>query len=334
MTKKRVAINGFGRMGRLAMRIGWDAPGYEIVHVNDPNGTAKLAAHLLEFDSVRGRWQRSIAAQDNAFTVDGQSVTWSTQSHLGETPWADLGVDIVLECSGAYKDALPLAPLLDAVGRVVVSTPIPGAPNIVMGINDGRYDLAEHRLVTAASCTTNALAPVVKVMHETFGITHGMVTTMHAVTNTQRVVDRFHKDPRRARSCAESLIPTTTGSAKAIVGIFPELEGKLTSMAVRVPLQNTSIIDCVFELSRAITREEVNRALRDAAEGPLQGYLGYETRPLVSIDFVGDTHSSVIDALSTAVLDGTMVKILAWYDSEWGYVSRMMELLAKVAAST
>jgi glyceraldehyde 3-phosphate dehydrogenase len=244
-----------------------------------------------------------------------------------------MGVDIVIECSGKFRTAEALQPYFDAgVKTVIVAAPVKdGALNVVMGCNDHLYDPEKHRLLTAASCTTNCLAPVVKVIHEGIGIKHGVITTLHDVTNTQVIVDAPHKDLRRARSALNSLIPTTTGSASAIGLIYPELLGKLNGIAVRVPLLNASLTDCVFEVKRSTAVEEVNGLLRTASDGPLRGILGYEERPLVSIDFKDDPRSAIIDAPSTMIVDGTLVKIYAWYDNEWGYVHRMMELAKRVS---
>jgi glyceraldehyde 3-phosphate dehydrogenase len=331
----RVAINGFGRMGRLGFRAAWDWPELEIVHVNEIKGGPLAAAHLLEFDTVHGRWQRSIEAADDAIIVDGKRVSFSEYAAPGEVPWRDWNVDIVVESSGRFRTPELLQPYFEAgVRKVVVAAPVKdGALNIVMGCNDELYDPNENHLVTAASCTTNCLAPVVKVIHEGIGIEHGVITTLHDVTNTQVVVDAPHADLRRARSCLNSLIPTTTGSAKAITMIYPELKGKLNGLAVRVPLLNASLTDCVFEVKRTTSEEEVNKLLGDASAGSLKGILGFEKRPLVSADFVNDTRSGIVDGPATMVLDDTLVKILAWYDNEVGYANRMMELVKKVALS-
>ncbi len=328
----RIGINGFGRMGRLALREGWGAPDLEFVHVNEIAGGPEAAAHLLMFDSVHGRWTHQAHAGPDAFVVGETPVSFSSFADPAAVPWRDRGVDVVLECTGTLKTAAQIRPHFSAGARkIVVAAPVKdGALNIVMGVNDHLYDPAAHDLVTAASCTTNCLAPVVKVIHESFGIRHGVITTLHDLTNTQVVVDTPHKDLRRARASSLSLIPTTTGSATAIGMIYPELKGKLTGIAVRVPLLNASLTDCVFEVERATDVASVNAALKAAADGPLAGILGYEARPLVSVDFKGDTRSAVIDALSTMVIDGTCVKILAWYDNEIGYVHRMLELARKV----
>ena len=332
----RVAVNGFGRMGRLAVRAAWDWPDFQIVHVNEVKGGAAVAAHLLEFDSVHGRWDRQISAADNALNIGGRRVGFSEHPDPAVVPWRDLGVDVVLECSGKFRTAESLKPYFDAgVRKVIVAAPVKaGALNIVVGCNDSLYNPQKHHLLTAASCTTNCLAPVVKVIHEGLGIAHGAITTLHDVTNTQVVVDAPHKDLRRARSALTSLIPTTTGSATAIGLIYPELNGKLNGAAVRVPLLNASLTDCVFEVKRKTSVGEVNALLRAAAEeGPLKGILGFEERELVSVDFKDDPRSAIVDGPSTMVVDGTLVKVLAWYDNEWGYVNRMMELTRKVARS-
>lgn len=331
----RVGINGFGRMGKLALRAGWDCAELEFVHINDITGDAACQAHLLEFDSVHGRWPHDITATADSIIIDDSEVTYSQHAEPMGVDWAARGIDLVLECSGQFKTEAALQPYFDqGVKKVLVSAPVPDpALNIVMGINDNLYDPAQHHIVTAASCTTNCLAPVVKVMHEGIGIRHGCMTTIHDITNTQTIVDKAHKDLRRARACGQSLIPTTTGSAKAITQIFPALKGKLNGLAVRVPLLNASLTDFVFETERATSVEEVNALFQTAANGSLAGVLGFEVRPLVSVDYKGDPRSSIIDAPSTLVIDDTQVKVLAWYDNEWGYVNRMAELAVKMARS-
>jgi len=325
----RVGINGFGRVGRLALRAAWAWPELEFVHVNEAHGDAATCAHLLEFDSVHGRWPHAVAAEGDAISIDGTLISTSCEADPGAIPWGEMGIDLVLEASGQFRTLDALQPHFDNGARkVIVAAPVkdPAALNVVMGINDHLYDSSVHDIVTAASCTTNCLAPVVKVIHEGLGIRHGLITTLHGVTNTQTIVDAPHKDLRRARAASMSLIPTTTGSATAIGLIFPELQGKLNGLAVRVPLLNASLTDCVFEVARETTVEEVNGLLRAASEGPLGHVLGYEERPLVSIDYKDDPRSSIIDALSTMVVGGTQVKILAWYDNEWGYANRFAEL--------
>ena len=327
----RVGINGFGRMGRLGFRAGWDDEEIDIVHVNELKGGCRLAAHLLEYDTVHGRWDRGIEAEEDRFVVEGKEVTFSEKSTPGEVDWADMGIDLVVESSGAFRSREVLQPYFDGgVRKVVVAAPVKEALNIVMGCNDQLYDPGLHDLVTAASCTTNCIAPVVKVIQERIGIVHGLITTLHDVTNTQVVVDAPHKDFRRARSALNSLIPTTTGSATAITMIYPELKGKLNGLAVRLPLLNASLTDCVFELGRESTAEEVNGFLKEASEGELGGILGFEEKPLVSADFVNDIRSGIVDGPATMVNDERQLKVLVWYDNELGYAHRLMELTAKV----
>jgi len=320
-------------MGRLALRAAWGNPDFEVIHINEVAGDAVAAAHLLKFDSVHGTWQSEISGADNALTIDGKTLSYSQNRRLEETNWGDLGVDVVVDCTGKFKSKEALAPYLaSGVKKVVVSAPVKdGTLNIVMGVNDHLYNADQHDIVTAASCTTNCIAPVVDVIHREFGIRHGSMTTIHDITNTQSILDEYHPDLRRARACGQSLIPTTTGSATAIAEIFPELRGRLNGVAVRVPLANASLTDCVFELEKPVSAEQVNTVLKEAANGYLQGVLGYEERPLVSVDYTNDTRSGIIDALSTMVINKTQVKLLVWYDNEMGYVHRMMELVAKVS---
>jgi len=330
----KVGINGFGRMGRLTLRAAWDKGALDFIQINDPAGDAATFAHLLEFDSVHGRWNHAVETDGDVLVIEGKRIPLTRNNDISATDWS--GCDVVIESSGKFRKPNVLQPYLDqGVKRVVVTAPVKSDPalDIVMGINHDRYDPAKHRIVSAASCTTNCLAPVVKVIHESLGIRHGSLTTIHSLTNTQVIVDMPHKDLRRARSCGSSLIPTSTGSATAIAEIFPELMGRLNGHAVRVPLTNASLTDCVFEVERPTTVEEVNGFLQSASEGALKGILGYETRPLVSIDFQTDPRSSIVDALSTLVINGTQVKIYAWYDNEWGYVNRTAELVEWVGAS-
>lgn len=330
-----VGINGFGRMGRLALRAAWQWPELTFAHVNELHGDAATAAHLLTFDSIHGRWSEDVHGDEEALTIEGAAVSYSSASEPGDVPWGELGIEIVLECSGKFRTRESLeAYFQQGVRKVIVAAPVKeGALNLVVGVNDHLYEPQRHDLLTAASCTTNCLAPVVKVIHEGIGIVHGQITTLHDMTNTQTIVDAPHKDLRRARAANVSLIPTTTGSATAIGLIFPELEGKLNGLAVRVPLLNASLTDCVFEVSRPTTVEEVNAMLEAAANGSLAGILGYERRQLVSVDFRDDPRSGIIDAPSTMVTDATQVKILAWYDNEWGYANRLVELARTVASS-
>ena len=329
----RIGINGFGRIGRLALRAAWGWPELGFAHINELHGDAATAAHLLTFDSVHGRWSEDVRGDGDALTIDGTAVSYSDKAEPGAVPWGELGVGIVLECSGRFRTEESLDAYFEqGVHKVIVAAPVKGrALNVVVGVNDHLYDHSSHDLITAASCTTNCLAPVVKVIHEGIGIRHGQVTTLHDMTNTQVVLDAPHQDLRRARASSVSLIPTTTGSATAIGLIFPELQGKLNGLAVRVPMLNASLTDCVFEVARPTTIEEINGLLRDAADGPLAGILGYEERPLVSVDYRDDPRSGIVDALSTMVTDQTQVKVLAWYDNEWGYANRLVELARKVA---
>ena len=341
----RVGINGFGRIGRLALRAALGAAArpaddpragnrLEVVHLNEIKGNAGTAAHLLAFDSVQGRWRADITADtpadgDAAVRIDGRRLGFTRHASPAEIPWGDLGVDVVLECTGRFLTPDTLQGHLDrGAKRVIVAAPVKvgDVPNIVVGVNEHSYEPARHRIVTAASCTTNCLAPVVKVVHEKLGIRHGQITTIHDPTNTNLVVDAPHKDLRRARSAMLSLAPTTTGSATAIALIYPELKGRLDGHAVRAPVLNASLTDCVFELQRATTAKEVNTLFADAACSYLAGILGYEERPLVSADYAGDTRSAIVDALSTLVTDGTLLKVYAWYDNEMGYACRMVDL--------
>lgn len=329
----KVGINGFGRIGRLSLRAAWDWPEIEFVHINDPAGDAETLAHLLNFDSVHGRWQHQAKGENTAIRVNDQSIPCTANKSIQETDWS--GCDVVIEASGKMREKTQLQQYLDqGVSRVVVTAPVkdPAVLNIVMGVNDERYDPAQHQIVTAASCTTNCLAPVVKVVHEKLGIRHGMITTIHDLTNTQSILDTPHKDLRRARMAGNNLIPTTTGSAKAIIEIFPELKSRLDGHAVRVPLANASLTDCVFEVETPTDAETVNQLLKEAADNELAGILGFETLPLVSSDFRGDPRSSIVDGLSTLVTNQTQVKIFAWYDNEWGYSMRTMELARMVGS--
>jgi len=327
------ALNGLGRIGKLALKPLLER-GAKIAWLNDAVGDAAMHAHLLEFDTVHGRWDAQFAANEDSITIDGTPLPIFNQRDPSTLPLE--GVDVVIDCTGAFKTEAKLQPYFDAgVKRVVISAPVKDGPtaNIVYGVNTQAYDRDQHRIVTAASCTTNCLAPVVKVIHETLGIKHGSITTIHDVTNTQTIVDRPAKDLRRARSALNSLIPTTTGSATAITLIYPELTGKLNGHAVRVPLLNASLTDCVFEVERNTTAEEVNALFKAAAEGDLKGILGYEERPLVSADYTNDTRSSIVDAPSTMVVNGTQVKIYAWYDNEMGYAHRLVDVALMVGAN-
>ncbi|TFL16259.1 ArsJ-associated glyceraldehyde-3-phosphate dehydrogenase [Jannaschia formosa] len=327
------ALNGLGRIGKLALRPLLER-GAKVAWINDAVGDPAMHAHLLEFDTVHGRWDAVFDHDADSVTIDGTRLPFIGTKDLSALPLE--GVDVMIDCTGVFKSEEKLAPYFEAgVKKVVVSAPVKdgGAANIVYGVNHDIYDPATHRIVTAASCTTNCLAPVVKVIHEGLGIRHGSITTIHDVTNTQTLVDRPARDLRRARSALNSLIPTTTGSATAITLIYPELKGRLDGHAVRVPLLNASLTDCVFEVERPTTVEEVNALFKAAAEGPLKGILGYETRPLVSADYVNDTRSGIVDAPSTMVVNGTQVKVYAWYDNEMGYAHRLVDVAAMVGAS-
>lgn len=337
----RVGINGMGRIGRLALRAGLGgifrpesdpraANRLDVVHVNELKGGIDASAHLLEFDSIHGRWNTSIGVDGGkTIAIANKRIGFTDAASPGDVPWGDLGCDVVLECTGKFLKQAQLQAYFDrGVKRVIVAAPVKdgSALNIVVGVNDGLYEPSKHRLLTAASCTTNCLAPVVKVIHESMGIRHGQITTIHDPTNTNVVVDAPHKDLRRARSAMLSLQPTTTGSATAIALIYPELKGKLNGHAVRAPVLNASLTDCVFEVARKTSAEEVNELFKTAAEGPLAGILGFETRPLVSVDFNNDPRSAIVDAGSTMVTDDTLLKVYAWYDNEVGYSCRMVDL--------
>ncbi|NMP32270.1 ArsJ-associated glyceraldehyde-3-phosphate dehydrogenase [Thalassotalea sp. M1531] len=330
----KVGINGFGRMGRLVMRAAWDWPEVEFVQINDPAGDAATLAHLINYDSVHGIWSHQASAKLNEMSIGEKRIAISNNTTIEDTDWS--GCDIVVEASGKMKTKAKLQAYLNqGVKKVVVTAPVKedGVLNIVMGVNQHLYNANEHSIVTAASCTTNCLAPVVKVLQEKVGIKHGSMTTIHDITNTQTILDAPHKDLRRARACGQSLIPTTTGSATAITHIFPELKGKLNGHAVRVPLANASITDCVFEMVRPITVTEINQLMSEAAEGELAGVLGYEEKPLVSVDYKTDPRSSIVDALSTMVVNDTQLKMYLWYDNEWGYANRTAELMKMVGLS-
>lgn len=332
----RIGINGFGRMGRLALRAGWSRPELEFVHVNEPNAGVDTLAILLEFDTIQGRWTESCSVgEEGGIRIGDRDLTLSAKDSPAELRWADSAVDVVLESSGAFRQTALIMPHLENGARkVLVSAPVKdGPPNIVVGVNDGQVDYAREPIITAASCTTNCLAPVVRVLQDGIGIERGMVTTIHDPTNTQVVVDGPHGDPRRARASQQSLIPTSTNSATAVTLIIPELAGRLDSIAVRAPVLNASLIDCVFQMARDTTIDEVNGLLEAASrKAPLEGILGFESRPLVSADYAGDPRSSIVDALSTRVTAGSLVKVLAWYDNEWGYANRLVDLLLRLAA--
>lgn len=329
----KVGINGFGRIGRLALRAAYDWPELEFVQINDVAGDAATLAHLLEFDSVQGRWHHPVLADGDSIIIGQHKIPTSQQKAIDAVDWS--GCDVVIEATGKHrKTELLNLYLAQGVKRVVVSAPVkePGVANIVVGVNDHIFNPDQHRIVTAASCTTNCIAPIVKVIHETLGIEQSSFTTIHNLTNTQTILDAPHKDLRRARACGMSLIPTTTGSATAIVEIFPDLKDKINGHAVRVPLANASLTDIIFDVKRDTTVDEVNALLKAASENELHGILGFETRPLVSIDYKGDPRSTIVDALSTMVVGKRMVKIYAWYDNEMGYATRTAELVRNVGS--
>ena len=340
----KIGINGLGRIGRLVLRaalggIPRDSKDQnadarlEIMHLNEVSGGANTTSHLLEFDSVHGRWRADIESDESSITVDGRRMSFSSSEQPASVDWGAYGCDMVLECTGRFRTPEKLAEYFTkGVQKVLVAAPVQDgqALNLVYGINDHLYNPVKHNIVTAASCTTNCLAPLVKVIHESIGIQHGQITTIHDPTNTNVIVDAPHKDLRRARSAMTSLMPTTTGSAKAIGLIYPELKGKLNGHAVRAPVLNASLTDAVFELARPTSAQEVNALFAEAANNELAGILGYEERPLVSADYVNDTRSSIIDAASTLVTDGTMLKVYAWYDNEMGYACRMVDVATRV----
>ncbi|EOX3404546.1 ArsJ-associated glyceraldehyde-3-phosphate dehydrogenase [Vibrio cholerae] len=331
----KVGINGFGRIGRLALRASFDWPEIEFVQINDVAGDAATLAHLLEFDSVQGRWHHAVGSEADAILINGKRIRTTQEKAIDAVDWS--GCDVVIEATGKHRKGEFLNQYLaQGVKRVVVSAPVKeeGIANIVVGVNDHIFNPEQHRIVTAASCTTNCIAPVVKVIHEKLGIAQASFTTIHNLTNTQTILDAPHKDLRRARACGMSLIPTTTGSAKAIIEIFPDLKGKIDGHAVRVPLANASLTDIIFDVERDTTVEEINQLLKQASESELKGILGFEERPLVSIDYQGDQRSTIVDALSTMVVGKRMVKIYAWYDNEMGYATRTAELVRKVGLAS
>ena len=324
----KLGINGFGRIGRLACRCAWENSDLDIIQINDPAGDAATWSHLLNFDSIQGKWEETAQHIGANIIVNDRSIACSQNESIGATDWS--ACDVVIDASGKMKTKVLLDQYLaQGVKQVVVTAPIrdPGILNLVMGVNHDLYQAEKPSIVTASSCTTNCIAPAIKVVYESFGIEHGSFTTIHDITNTQVVLDSGHKDLRRARSSGNNLIPTSTGSASAITQIFPELNGKLNGHAVRVPIANASLTDCVFELKRPTTIETVNAKLKHAADNELKGILGFEERPLVSSDFVGDPRSSVVDAMSTMITNDTQLKLYLWYDNEWGYANRVIDLV-------
>ena len=327
----KIGINGFGRIGRQIFRIAWENDDVEVVAVNDITDTQTLAT-LLKYDSNYGRFPASVKVSDGSFEVDGKLIKAFAERDPAKLPWGDLGVDVVVEATGIFRDGKKAAIHREVGGakKVIISAPAKPADSVdltvVLGVNGDDYDPDKHHVVSNASCTTNCLAPVAKVLHETFGIRRGLMTTIHAYTNGQRILDLPHKDLRRARAAALNIIPTTTGAAQAVSLVIPELEGKFDGYALRVPTPTVSIVDFVGELEQDVTAEQVNNALRAAAEGEMKGILAYSEEPLVSMDLKGDEHSSIVDGPLTNVQDGNMVKVVAWYDNEWGYSCRVVDL--------
>ena len=331
MEKIRVAINGFGRIGRAALRIAYGYDNIDIVAVNDLTDS-KTLAHLLKYDSVHGVWPHDVKAEENSISIDGGKVRILSEKDPASLPWKELGVDVVLECTGLFRSREKASLHIQAGARkVIISAPAKGEDiTIVMGVNDSLYDSEKHNIISNASCTTNCYAPITYILHKHFGVKHGFMTTIHSYTNDQRILDLPHSDLRRARAGAVNMIPTTTGAAKAIGLVIPELKGRLDGISVRVPTPNVSIVDEVYTIEKNSNIEEINSLMKEYAEGSMNGILRYCDEPLVSLDFNGDPHSSILDAGSTAVMNGNMVKILSWYDNEWGYSSRMIDLLAKL----
>ena len=324
----RIGINGFGRIGRNMLRASWNDPDIEYVAVNDITD-ARTLAHLLKYDSVLGTFKADVQATEDAIVVNGKKVRVLAEKEVGKLPWKDLGVSVVIESTGKYTKRQDVVQHIEKGGaaKVIVSAPATDPDvTLVLGVNDDDYDPAEHNIISNASCTTNCLAPVVKVLHETFGVEKGFMTTIHSYTNDQKILDAPHKDLRRARAAAISQIPTTTGAAKAVGLVMPELKGRIDGFSVRVPTPNVSLVDFVAVLKKTATAEEINAAFKIAAEGPLKGILGVTDEPLVSVDFMGDPRSGIVDLLSTKVIDGNLAKVIAWYDNEWGYSCRLVDL--------
>jgi len=325
MAKLRVGINGFGRIGRILFRAGFDK--LDIVGVNNASGSPANLGHLLKYDSTHGIYNKEVTGDENSITVDGKKIPFSAERDPSKIPWKKWGVDVVLECTGAFKDAAENQPHLDAgAKKVIISAPAKAHATFVYGVNHKKYNPKEHHIVSNASCTTNCLAPVAKVLQETFGIDRGLVTTIHAFTNDQNILDAYHKDLRRARTASTSMIPTTTGAAKAVGEVMPDLKGKIHGISVRVPTPNVSLVDLNVMLTKGASVEEVNQAFIKASEGELKGVLSCEKRELVSIDFNGNPHSSIVDLPSTVALDKNFMKVLAWYDNEYGFSVRMVDL--------
>jgi len=331
--KTRIAINGFGRIGRMVFRKAITRDDLEIVAVN-ASYPAETLAHLVKYDSVHGPFDADVKAGDNELIVNGKTVKLLSNRDPRQLPWKDLGIDIVIEATGKFKSRETAGYHIEAGAKKVLIT-APGKDEditIVMGVNEEQYDNEKHHIISNASCTTNCLAPVAKVIDEAFGIEQGLMTTVHAYTNDQKNIDNPHKDLRRARACGMSIIPTSTGAAKALSKVLPQLEGKMNGMALRVPTPNVSLVDLVVDVKKPVTAESVNAALKAAAEGEMKGIIGYTEEPLVSIDFTGNENSSIIDGLSTMVIGDRKVKVLAWYDNEWGYSCRVVDLAAYIGS--
>jgi glyceraldehyde 3-phosphate dehydrogenase (phosphorylating) len=328
----RVGINGFGRIGRNFFRTSKGSGEFEIVAINDLTD-AKTLAHLLRYDSVHGRFPYDVKAGEGSLIVDGKEISVLVETSPEKLPWRDMNIDVVIEGTGRFTEKATAGKHLDAGAKWVIITAPAKDPDVTvcLGVNEDTFDPAQHKIISNASCTTNCLAPVAKVLQDAFGIVRGLMTTIHSYTNDQRILDLPHKDLRRSRAAAVSMIPTTTGAAKAVGLVLPELKGRLDGMAIRVPTPNVSVIDLVAELGRDTTTEEVNAALRKASEGPMKGILGYTEEPIVSIDFNGDPRSSIVDASVTKVIEKRMVKIISWYDNEWGYSTRLRDLVAYLA---
>ncbi|MCM3718249.1 type I glyceraldehyde-3-phosphate dehydrogenase [Fictibacillus phosphorivorans] len=328
----KIGINGFGRIGRNVFRAAFNNPEVEVVAVNDLTDADTLA-FLLKHDTVHGKFTGSVEVKENTLVVDGKEIKVLAERDPAQLGWGDLGVEVVVESTGRFTKRADAAKHLEAgAKKVIISAPASDEDiTVVLGVNEEKYDAASHDVISNASCTTNCLAPFAKVLHEKFGVKRGMMTTVHSYTNDQQILDLPHKDLRRARAAAENIIPTSTGAAKAVSLVLPELKGKLNGMAMRVPTPNVSLVDLVVELDKEVTVDEVNAALKAEAEGNLKGILGYSEEPLVSTDYNGDTHSSTIDALSTMVMEGNMVKVVSWYDNETGYSNRVVDLIDYIA---
>mgnify|MGYP000939240164 CR=1 FL=1 len=328
---KKIAINGFGRIGRNVFRIAFGHEDIEVVAINDLTD-AKTLAHLLQYDSVHGPFKAKVEVRNGSIVVDGKEIKVMAEKDPALLPWRELGIDIVIESTGRFTKAEKAKAHLEAgASKVIITAPAKNEDiTIVMGVNEGKYNPEHHRIISNASCTTNCLAPLVKVLHENFKVKRGMMTTVHSYTNDQQILDLPHRDLRRARAAGLSIIPTTTGAAKAVTLVLPELKGKLNGFAMRVPTPNVSVVDFVAELEQEVTVEEINTKLKEVSEGNLKGIIAYSDLPLVSRDYNGNPHSSIVDALSTMVLDGNMVKVVAWYDNEWGYSCRVVDLAQMV----